>query len=58
MTRRKWNRLRRQRPELFPQRLKHRGAWETLSSEELIMVKKLSKVEAVGHLTALVLGMR
>jgi len=57
MTRRKWTKLRRQRPELFrmPGAVLRWWSWETLSANDLKMVKGLSKAEVVAGFTAYIL---
>lgn len=54
MTRKKWNRLRRQRPELFdlggtPGKA---WAWERLDAHDLKLLKTVSKAEVIAGLTA------
>jgi len=49
MTRKKWNRLRRQRPELF-QGMAYTG-WERMSKEAQVRIRERSKAEIIGILT-------
>jgi hypothetical protein len=51
MTRKKWNRLRRQRPELF----KFLQPWETMSPSELAVMRPVSKSRVIAVMTAFVL---
>lgn len=48
MTRKKWNRLRRQRPELF----KHWFSWEKLNEFQIDYLRKRGKRELIAEETA------
>ena len=50
MTRRKWTRLRRQRPELFAEVAP--CAWEILSAHDLNIIRRYSRAETIACLTA------
>lgn len=56
MTRKKWNKLRRQRPELFTKFVK--SSWESLRNEAVVIgnLKRYSRSEVVAKLTAFVLS--
>lgn len=56
MTRKKWNKLRRQRPELFTKFVK--SSWESLPSQGMVMgnLRKCSRAQAVAALTAFILS--
>lgn len=48
MTRKKWNRLRRQYPGLF----KHKAGWERLCEQDYVRIRCMSKREVIAEFTA------
>lgn len=51
MTRKKWTRLRRQRPELF-RNIVENAAFESISDKDWRTIRKYSRREVIANLTA------